>query len=84
MNNQKVTCSFSLDRELYNQYKSIVVRQGYNVKGDLVRHMISVIKSGIPNEETIKAMEETEKLLKDPNAKAYNSFRELLEDIEDE
>ena len=38
-----VTCSFKMNRNLYNQYKSIITRSGKNVKGDLVQYMQGVI-----------------------------------------
>lgn len=41
--NEKVTVSFVMDRDIYNKYKSIIVLQGENVKGDLVRYMKQVI-----------------------------------------
>ncbi|MDR0913550.1 MAG: type II toxin-antitoxin system RelB/DinJ family antitoxin [Oscillospiraceae bacterium] len=37
-----------------------------------------------PNAETIKAMEEGDRLLADKKAKAYGSFSELLLDLESE
>lgn len=49
MSTNKITCSFTVDRDIYNAYKSIV-----------------------------------EELKKNPNKKAYASFRELLEDITNE
>lgn len=41
--NEKVTVSFVMDRDIYNKYKSIIVLQGENVKGNLVRHMKQVL-----------------------------------------
>lgn len=79
----EVTCSFTLDREMYNLFKSIVVRDGETVKGNLIKHMQDVIDYNTPNEETIEAMEEVEQLMKDPNKKTYASFSELLEEIDD-
>lgn len=35
-----------------------------------------------PNRETIEAIEETEQLLNDPNAKTYTSVEELFKDLE--
>ena len=35
----------------------------------------------IPNEETIAAMEEAEKMLNDPNAKKFNSVEELFMEL---
>ena len=48
-----VTCSFTMDREVYNAYKSIVAGNGENVKGNLVRYMRSVIRYAIRNADTI-------------------------------
>lgn len=32
MNNKTITCSFSMDRDTYNAYKSIVTGHGENVR----------------------------------------------------
>jgi hypothetical protein len=83
MNSNSVTCSFTMDRDTYNAYKSVVTRNGENVKGNLVRYMKSVIMYDIPNAETLEAIAEVQELKKDPNKKTYNSFAELLEDLDD-
>ena len=36
------------------------------------------------NQETIQAMLESERLAHDPNTKKYNSFSEILEEIDQE
>lgn len=82
MKQNTVTCSFTMDRDIYNAYKSIVVRDGENVKGNIVRYMKSVIQYETPNAETIAAIEEVQALKKDPNKKTYASFAELLEDLD--
>lgn len=82
MNQKTVTCSFTMDRDTYNAYKSIVAREGENVKSNLVRYMKSVIQYGIPNAETIAAIEEVQRLKADPNKKTYSSFAEILEDLD--
>ena len=84
MNAKSVTCSFSMDREIYNAYKSVVVANGENVKGNKVRYMQRVIQFGIPNADTIQAIEEVQLLRKDPNKKVYSSFSEILEELDDE
>ncbi len=43
--------------------------------------LFNPIVSHIPNEETMKAIEESEKLLNSPNAKKFNSVKELFEDL---
>ena len=50
MSTNKITCSFTVDRDIYNSYKSIVVKGGENVKGNLIRYMLNVI-----NYETSKS-----------------------------
>ncbi len=81
-NQNTVTCSFTMDRDLYNAYKSIVVRNGDNVKGNIIRYMKDVIQYEISNAETIAAMEEVQRLKQNPDKKTYGSFSELLEDLD--
>ena len=38
--------------------------------------------SEIPNAETIEALKEVEELKKNPNKKTYNSFSEILEELD--
>ena len=83
MDRDTVTCSFTMDRDTYNAYKSIVVRGGENVKGNIVRYMKSVIQYETPNAETIAAIEEVQKLKEDPNKKTYSSFAEILGDLDE-
>ncbi|ERL21923.1 hypothetical protein HMPREF1986_00954 [Oribacterium sp. oral taxon 078 str. F0263] len=78
-----VSVNFSLDRDIYNQYKRIVSNHGENVKGNLVRHMQTVIRYGIPNSETLEAIAEVQALKRDPNKKSYGSFSEILEDMDE-
>ena len=84
MNKNTVTCSFIMDKDIYNAYKSIVVRNGGNVKGNLIRYMKNVVQYDTPNAETIEAIKEVQELKKNPNKKKYSSFAELLEDLENE
>ena len=84
MNKNTVTCSFIMDKDIYNAYKSIVVRNGENVKGNLIRYMKNVVQYDTPNAETIEAIKEVQELKKNTNKKKYSSFAELLEDLENE
>lgn len=77
-----VTCSFVMDRDIYNQYKSILSSEGKSVKGNLVQYMKSVIETGITNPETIEALQEVEEFKKGKKGKSYNSFDELLEELD--
>ncbi len=79
-----VTCSFTMDRDVYNAYKSVVSAYGENVKGNLVRYMKNVIKYETPNAETIEAIEEVRNLKENPNKKTYSNFAELMKDIDNE
>lgn len=69
---ETVTCSFTMDRKTYNDYKSVVVRRGENVKGNLIAHMNKVIGEGIPNTETLNALEELKEMKKNPEK--YKSY----------
>lgn len=81
---KKVTCSFSMDREIYNLYKSIVAKKGENVKGNLVRYMKSVIAHETPNAETIEAINEVQKMKSDFSiGKTYDTVDEMMKDILD-
>ena len=84
MNNNtgSITCSFSMDRETYNAFKSVVSMNGENVKGNIVRYMQTVIQYETPNAETIKAIEEVKKLKANPHKKTYGSFAEIMRDID--
>lgn len=79
-----VTCSFTMDRDVYNAYKSVVSAYGENVKGNLVRYMKNVIKYETPNAETIEAIEEVRNLKENPNKETYSSFAGLMKDIDNE
>lgn len=82
MSTKTVTCSFVMDRDVYNTFKGIVSKNGENVKGNIVRYMQSVIKYDTPNADTILAIQEVQKLKKDPNKKIYGSFSEVLEELD--
>ncbi len=86
MNNKSntVTCSFVLDRDIYNAYKSVIVANGENVKGNIVNYMQSVIEFKTPNAETILAIKEVQELKANPNKKTYSCFDEILAELDDE
>jgi hypothetical protein len=73
-----------MDRDVYNAFKSIITGNGENVKGNIVRYMQSVIDYGIPNTETIAAIEEVQKMKSDPKiGKTYNTVDEMMRDLLD-
>lgn len=84
MSTNTVTCSFVMDGDIYNTFKSIVSKHGENVKGNIVRYMQSVIKYDTPNADTILAIQEVQALKKDPNKKIYGSFSEVLEELDND
>ena len=79
-----VTCSFTMDRDVYNAYKSIVSGNGENVKSNIIKYMMSVIRYETPNADTIAAIEEVQHLKSAPNRRSYGSFAELLRDLDNE
>ncbi len=81
-NSNMVTCSFTMDRATYNEFKSEVARMGETVKGNLINHMLDVIHYETPNEETIAAIKEVEEMKKNPHLyKSYNDVDEMFKDI---
>jgi hypothetical protein len=82
--NNTVTCSFSLNRDIYNAYKSVVSRNGENVKGNIVKYMLNVINYDTPNVETIEALEEVKKMKSDKTiGKTYSTVDEMMVDLLD-
>lgn len=84
MKSNTVTCSFIMDRDVYNTFKSIISKQGQNVKGSIIKYMQSVIQYETPNVDTILAIQEADALKNDPNKKVYSSFDEVLEELGDD
>lgn len=79
--NTMVTCSFTMDRAVYNAYKSVVSGNGENVKGNIVKYMKSVIDYKTPNPETIIAMQEVDAMLKDGTGERYTTVDSLFEEL---
>lgn len=81
-NSATVTCSFTMDRNTYDAFKSIVVKNHQNVKGNLVRYMQHVIEYETPNAETIEAMDEVRRRKQDPSiGKTYDSVDDMMKDL---
>lgn len=82
--NDKVTCSFVMDRATYNAYKSVIAKSGESVKASLVKFMKNAIQYETPNAETIEAIKEVEAMKKDPSiGTTYKSVDEMIGDILD-
>lgn len=84
MSSSTVTCSFVMDRDTYNTFKSIVSKNGENVKGNIVKYMQSVIRYDNPNADTILAIQEVQELKKNPNKQVYSSFSEVLKELDED
>ena len=73
-----------MDRDTYDAFKSIVIKNHQNVKGNLIRYMQYVIEYGTPNAETIGAIEEVQQMKSDPTlGKTYDSVDEMMKDLLD-
>lgn len=78
-----VTYSFTLDRDIYDTYKSIIVNNHENVKENLINYMKKVIRYETPNADTIEAIEEVEQMKAHPqDYPIYNSFEEILQEMQ--
>lgn len=80
----KVTCSFTIDKELYEAYEEIVRGYGESVNDNIISYMENVVRYETPNAETIEAMEEVARIRKSPYKKTYKSFAEILEELKAE
>lgn len=83
MNNSKiVTCSFTMDRDTYDEYKSVVVKNHQSVKGNLINYMMNVIRYETANADTIDAIKEVEAMKKDPSlGKAYTDVDKMMKEL---
>ena len=73
-----------MDRNTYDAFKSIVVKNHENVKGNLIRYMQYVIEYDTPNAETIDAIEEVKRMKADPTlGKTYNTVDDMMKDLLD-
>lgn len=80
-----------LDTEVKSQVESILNDMGMNFTTAVNIYFKQILRTGeipfkikvdTPNAETLKAMEEAEKLTKLPDTKYYSSAKELFADIE--
>ncbi len=62
--------------------KEIVVNMLDHLSEEQLKGIMFLLQSfSIPNQETLDAIEESEKMLSDPNAKKYDSLDELFDDL---
>ena len=80
-----------MDEDLKKQAEELFADLGMNMTTAIVtftqqavreQAIPFVISRNIPNEETIQAIKEVERLKKDPNKRTYSSFDELLKEVE--
>ncbi len=60
---EKVTCSFTVERDLYNAYKSVVSANGEYVKFNLENYMKAVANRKTCDAETVLQKMEEEKTI---------------------
>ena len=87
-NTATTTISFRLNKDTKRQAEELFQSLGMNMSVALnlfltqaVRYRGIPFEVRIPNEETLEAMQEAERIARDPNAKRYQSFSALMEDI---
>lgn len=78
-----------VDAELKENVDIVLQENGLDIPTAIRMFMSKILQvGGIPfdvrayNAETLRAMEEANRLARDPNVKRYSSFAELLEDID--
>lgn len=85
--------SIRMDRELKEQAEQLFSELGMNMTTAFNIFVRQAVRQGkipfeislnIPNAETIAAMEEANKMSRDPKAKRYSSFEELVAEIQNE
>lgn len=79
-----------MDEELKKQAEELFADLGMNMTTAIVtftkqavreQAIPFIISRNMPNEETMQAIKEVERLRKDPNKRTYSSFDELLEEV---
>lgn len=87
------TITIRVDAKTKQQAEELFNNLGLNLTSAINIYLKKAIaEQGVPfevkktnyNQETIQAMLESERLAHDPNTKKYNSFSEILEEIDQE
>ncbi len=85
--------SIRMDKDLKEQAEQLFSELGMNMTtafNIFVRQAVRQrkipfeISLNVPNAETIAALEEANKISRDPNAKRYSSFEELVAEVQNE
>lgn len=84
------TVNVRMDENLKKDFERLCNELGLNMSTAMnIFAKMAVRKQGIPfelslripNRETIEAIEESERLLNDPNAKTYSTINEMMADL---
>lgn len=93
MSNTTTNMNIRMDKEVKEQAKQIFADLGMDMTTAInvfLRQAIRYkgfpfdVRFEMPNEETRKAIEEVQRLKADPHKKTYNSFAEILGELNDE
>ena len=85
--------SIRMDEDLKRQFDAFCSEIGMNMTTAFTIFAKSVVreqripfelKAEIPNATTVAAMQEADRLSRDPNAKRYSSFSEILAEVNDD
>lgn len=85
--------SIRIDKKLKEQAEQLFSELGMNMTTAFNIFVRQAVRQGkipfeislnIPNAETIAAMEEANKISRDPNTKRYSSFEELVAEVQNE
>ncbi|EHQ90968.1 type II toxin-antitoxin system RelB/DinJ family antitoxin [Desulfosporosinus youngiae] len=85
--------SIRMDKELKEQAEQLFSELGMNMTTAFNIFVRQAVRQGkipfeislnVPNAETIAAMEEADKISRDPKAKRYSSFEELVAEVQNE
>jgi len=85
--------SIRMDKKLKEQAEQLFSELGMNMTTAFNIFVRQAVRQGkipfeislnIPNAETIAAIEEADKISRDPNAKRYSSFEELVAEVQNE
>lgn len=91
MSNTTVNVTFRMDSELKRQADSLFAELGMSLSTAFNIFVRQSLRDGAipfdislekPNRETIAAMLEAERIVRDPNTKRYHSVKELFTDLE--
>ncbi|KGP76544.1 damage-inducible protein J [Desulfosporosinus sp. Tol-M] len=82
-----------IDKELKEQAEKLFSELGMNMTTAFTVFVRQAVRQGkipfeislnIPNSETIVAMEEANRISRDPSAKRYSSFEDLIAEVQNE